>query len=322
MRSSRSENQSAGAPGPHFILLVEPESKKDKKLRERNFARLGVEPIWYQTDDMEHTQVWEFISNVAARTRPDLNSTRSSGKEYRAAFRTPERAQYLKKQLTAEESATLVSFITPGLTNALATTDYINVDCRTELQSKGHNEDLDDIIKMMIARRDNLYQRVRDGKMEVRALCSERKVREEFEAAATQIKSSSGVKLEVAREVLARKIARYKEVLKIASETRLDIRMSDAVLENKELDKFLSNSYALIIVPDLDNGTADMAVAFATQADGAAFETHLVEANSALVTERAARAEKLWWSAKSENQTLQVIKCLVDEHLELLRDSA
>ena len=305
-------NRSAGAPKLHFALLPEPGNKFEKSQKESALNNLGIRVIWYQTTDDQHSQIWEFLSDLAATCRKPSSRENLRGAEYRAAYRPSERRQYPEYQLYHEKSAALVSFITPDLTNAIATDEYLKVNCLKALQSSStfgmlgetfHSQ----VIDAMLERRDNLVARIEKGDIEVRALCSLQGFEKTLGNLAARIRSedASPGEIRLATQALANNIERYKFVIDLASRTDLNIRMSEG-FDEEETGGYMPTTYALIVTP-YSSSKSNLVLAFATQASYGNFGTQLVEANSALVQDRMARAEQLWWSASTEKLSLSLI---------------
>ena len=304
---------SAGVKFRHFALLHSPMNDSneinliEKEEREKKLNKIGITPIWYEShpNDVRHTQVFEYLANLAASVREKIEETKI-GEEKRVVFAPRERDKYLSEQLNYEKSSSVITFVTAKLTNAIAQEDYIKIDCVNGLMSSRPFSDFGESFEIsltegMLSRRTNIIERILQGKTKVRALCSKDDVKNTLD----KVKQSKDkIKLE-------RLIQRYEFLFQLTRESQyLEIRMSDGFPDIKK-ENHPIDSYALILSP-YSSGKANLAMAFATQANDAGFQTHLFEVNTPLVRERTARAEEMWWTADNQEDSINYLSEIVD----------
>jgi hypothetical protein len=302
----------------HFAFLLMPDGPADERKvavdeRTRQLRELGIRPIWYDTKDPEHSQIYEYLANLASATRPPVEVSTAAGKELRAAYGPDDRPKYLSAQLAFERRAAAITFVTQDLTNAIAPDEYILGDCigrrlRTAPAYRGFGDEFwEQVTTQMLARRDNLLSRMKLGQLSVRALCCRDGVRRELENARNLASEGDA-------SVLRRLIGRYHHTFKLASESpSFDVRLSDGFVRDAAVS-YTPDSYALIVAPHGVRGRADLVMAFAPQATFGAVQTHLIEANSDLTRERAAHAEEMWWSSTPEKESLAELRAVVEEY--------
>lgn len=309
----------------HFALLVKPTTRSEEDARakaatdrrEAELRALGIKAIWYETDDEDHSQIYEYLANLASTLRRDPVQISLPGHELRAAYGPEDRPAYLAQQLSHERSASAVTFVTQDLTNAIATDDYIKIDCIGRLKASAPYKSFkqafwDEVTRHMLARRDNLLERASKGLLSVRALCSRAGVRKTLEDALARATADDDTPPKDPG-ALRRLIAKYVHTFDLAAKSpTLDVRLTDGFLTDAG-SSYTPDSYALIVSP-YRNGRANMVLAFATQATHGAIQTHLIEANTDLVKDRAAHAEEMWWSSTSEVDSLIELRAMLEEY--------
>jgi hypothetical protein len=287
----RRAKESSGPEHRHFALLRRSDaSSKSDTLIEHDLSHLGVKPIWYDKDK-DHSHVWEFLS-LLAQNAPEIGST--IARVWRRLYGFDKRDEYLLKQCELEERATCVTFVTPKLTNAIGSEEFIQSVCipafRAKLRDSLRETGLVDRVSIaMIQRRKNLYRRMREGSLHVRVLFR----RTELEA-------------EMASDAAVREthVQRYRELVELASIGKLEFRLIDGAEHD---GRYQRDSYALIVVPrPADIG--DIVVAYAAQATSNYFETQMIERNTEAALHFAAQTEALWWNAMSSSESAGLVR--------------
>lgn len=315
----------AGRKHLHFAILVKPRpgsgedglAKAATDQRDAELRALGIKTIWYETNDKEHSQIYEFLANLASALRVNPVQISSPGHDLRAAYGPEDRPAYLAQQLLHERTASAVTFVTQDLTNAIAPDDYIEIDCIGKLKGSPAYQGFpqafwDEVARNMLHRRDNLLDRASTGLMSVRALCSRAGLRRSLDDALASATGHDGAPPKDPN-ALRRLIARYVHTFDLAAKSpALDVRLSDGFFKDAG-SSYTPDSYALIVSP-YRNGRANLVMAFATQATHGAIQTHLIEANTDLVKERTAHAEEMWWSSTPEIESLTEFNALLEEY--------
>lgn len=273
------------------------ESEQAREYRKTVTKETGIVFIEY-TPDLQHSQVWEFISylNTGKKDEPLL------GNRWAQWYRPVQRHEYLDRQLSIEKHARSVRFLTPKLTNAIATDAFLAQECRQGLLQKiaygepdKYRQDVENyILPLMTQRRDNLYKRLYEGSLEVRVLFLSSEFDREMQKPTPNLKE------------------RYTELLNMLETPELDIevRLLDGISE-KELTN--QATFALIYA-QAPKPTVDVATAYASQANLDLFQLHMVEINTEQVIQKTFLFEQYWASAWSE----QVSKAYIKRWLEKL----
>ncbi len=104
-------------------------------------ASIGFEP------DEDYSQVWEFISylNIGKRDEPVV------GKKWAQWYSWNQRHEYLLRQLDFEKISGSIKFLTPTLTNAIATDEHLRIKCRPK-----YKENETEVMTRMFDRRNKL----------------------------------------------------------------------------------------------------------------------------------------------------------------------
>src|SRR5215217_7321892 len=139
--------------GRHFAVV--PYDPTRDRLRKDLEKRMNIEFIVYEPDDDSHSQVWEFLSWLKTG-RPIQEPT--PGHSWEQWYLDEERPDYLRRQLSREKTATSVYYLTPTLTNALASDRHLQISCRANLEKKkGPDHPLVPVVlEQMTHRADNL----------------------------------------------------------------------------------------------------------------------------------------------------------------------
>jgi len=278
-------------PYTHFVLVAYDE--KLRALRDDFERRMNLRYIYYHPD-AKHTQVWEFLSFLKAG-RPKVQP--QPGQEWEQWYNQKERPDYLLAQLESEKTATSVRYLTPKLTNAIATTSLLAIDCREELAGRYDPEVIEGILAAMGERAANLDRRLREEGLEVRILFLERELREALDPGSPD------------REKLARAIERYRYLLKLIESTDLEVRVIRA-LSSEDL-KREEASFALIFNRRDDQAMADVAIAYSSQANNDFPEIHMVHINTTEIWKHTFTFERLWAAASNEEETKRLILHLI-----------
>lgn len=279
-------------PYKHFALV--PYSESLKALRDDIERRMNLQYIYY-TPDKEHTQVWEFISFLKAG-RP--KSQPQPGQEWEQWYHQRERPDYLLAQLAREKTATSARYLTPKLTNAIATSDFVNFDCREELEGRYDPEIIEQIISAMNSRASNLDRRLHEDGLEVRILFLESELLRSLDP-----ETSS-------KEKLARTIDRYRYLLSLTETTDLEVRVIRE-LTSDELKK-QEASFALIFNRNNTQSIADVSIAYSSQANNDFPEIHMVHINTPEIWKHTFTFEKFWAAARNEKETKLLILNLIE----------
>jgi len=282
-----------GLPCRHFVLVPFDESLK--ALRDDLGRRMNLQYIYYYPD-AQHTQVWEFISFLKAG-RP--KSSPQPGQPWEQWYHQRERPDYLQAQLDRELTATSVRYLTPRLTNAIASAEFLATDCCEELEGRYDPEVIERTLSVMKSRAANIEKRLREEGLEVRILFLESELRASLDPAA-----ASGDKL-------ARAVARYRRLLELIESTDLEVRVIPG-LSSEEL-KGNEASFALIFNRVDGQAAADVTIAYSSQANNDFPEIHMVLINTQEIWRHTFTFERLWAAARNEEATRRLIVELVTE---------
>ena len=128
-----------GSCQPHFAILPTTEAsnvaeRKDLETRanvtffEFDLLERTENPSIVNADEEEdfdrHAALWQFLSQIPDRA-PDREAALVPEKVTRSFFRVSRRADYLAMQNTFETKSTGFRFLTPTLTNAIATPEFL-----------------------------------------------------------------------------------------------------------------------------------------------------------------------------------------------------
>jgi hypothetical protein len=279
-------------PHKHFVLV--PHNEELRALRASFEKSMNLKYLYY-TPDRDHTQVWEFISFLkAGRPKPQA----VPGQEWEQWYHQRERPDYLLAQLEREKTATSIRYLTPKLTNAIATRELIDTDCREELEGRYDPAVIDQIIAGMNSRAENLDRRLREEGLEVRILFLETELLGSLDPDSPD------------KERLARAITRYRYLLHLTEVSDLEIRviqgMTSAELKREEA------SFALIFNRNKNQPMADVTIAYSSQANNDYPEIHMVHTNTQQIWRYTFTFEKLWAAARNEEETKRLILELVE----------
>ncbi|HEX2643154.1 MAG TPA: SIR2 family protein [Thermoanaerobaculia bacterium] len=294
--SSLVQNWNGSLLRRHYAVV--PYDETQSALRRQLEKTMNIRYLEYEVDpDGTHGQLWEFMSFLnAGRDLPEPRPGRSWDRWYRVE----ERADFLDRQLDREREAGTIHYLTPSLTNAIATPDHLTLSCRMELEDRfGHFPGaVDRILEIMAARSANLEERLYQKDLEVRVLFLEETLRGD---------------LDPARPAAARAVARerYRYLLRLAGETDLEVRIiPDLTADDLKLRH--EATYAVIFNRAAGQPLADVTVAYATQATRPGFEIHMVHINTAEARDRAYQFERFWAAALDEPRTRRRIEELIE----------
>lgn len=281
------KNLYGGRPFQKHYALVEHKGKEVKIWRNEVEKETGIKFIEY-FPDKEHSQVWEFISylNKAKIDEPEL------GKRWSQWYRAEkERGDYLARQLTFEQKAQSIRFLTPKLTNAIATKEHLEIIAAKELISQDYNkEDVETkIIPNMFARFHNLEKRLKEDDLEVRIMFLKSNLESDF-------KNPNDIV-----------IKRYQHLLDMLDNPNYDVEVR--LLEELFSDylKKREASYA-IIFNNVPKPNADVVIAYASQATTDYFKIHAIQQNTEEVEKKIIQFERYWASALSEQESRNYIE--------------
>jgi hypothetical protein len=285
-------------PYRHYALVSHDPALQ--ALRDDISRRMNLTYIYYQPD-AQHTQLWEFIACLKAG-RPRIAF--QPGGEWEQWYLQKERPEYLLIQLERERTATSVRFLTPKLTNALATPEHLAADCREELAGRYEPEVLERVLAVMGDRAANLEARLRDDALEVRVLFLETELRRSLDPAAEPA---------IPQETMRRTVARYRHLLALDAETDLDFRLipnwTAEQLKRREA------SFALIFnrpAPEAGEPLADVTIAYSSQATNDFPEIHTVHINTQEIWRHAFVFERFWAAALDEPRSRRLVEDLID----------
>jgi hypothetical protein len=270
-------------PGPHYAL-VEEGTLSDEKRGEWE-GKLGVQILEYKPDP-DYSQVWEFIASL----KPGNISPPRPSSAWENFYLAEERPDYLAMQLHREKEAASCRYITPKLTNAIATDAYIARHCQDELgkfeeKVADFNGFRDRTTDLMLGRSKNIVDLLARG-IEVRLVFLASTITEEID------------KLhEVAVE-------RYGYALSLLDKypAHLHMRAYNYPIPREE---FMKCSFALVFG---QTASPDVAIFYAPQASSNKFSTHIVQINTPYVTERIALFERYWAASLSEQDTIALLR--------------
>ena len=284
----------AGKPTRRHYALV-PHNPVSKSWRESLTEKIGITFLEYIPDE-NHSQVWEFISflNTGKQDVP------IAGEKWAQWYLPSQRHNYLKCQLSLERTARAVCFLTPTLTNSIATDEYLDVFCRSKMKTHRLIPDDEenaryidyDIIPLMVERRNNLEEGLHKGRLEVKALFLKNELDKEF------------------IEPHELTIERYRHLIGLLKDLTIDLEVRlipDLISE--QFEKY-ETGYALIY-GDLPKPRVDVAIAYASQSTINYSQIHMIEINTETVKDRSFLFEQFWASAWSEQDSVAYIERLV-----------
>jgi len=282
-----------GLPHKHYALV--PVSDNDNiNYTRRKLSELGIEFIEYSPDSV-HSQVWEFLAFLIAYTQPELPEPY---KEWGKSYLPDRRADYLKFQLEREKTARSMYFFTPSLTNVIATDEDINGTIRNHLTSKRiySDDQIEEIINIMRARKQNLENRLELNKVEVRVLFLETELRDSINNTGDPVVGE-----------------RYRHLLKLMDAPGLHVRLIPEISADHLRDKH-EGSYGLIFNQTTPQELElDVTIAYASQANKNFFDIHLIQINTCEVKERVYQFERFWGSAIDKNETKEIIQNIINK---------
>jgi SIR2-like domain len=285
-------------PYRHYTLVAHDPALQ--ALREDFSRRMNLTYLYYHPD-ATHSQVWEFISCLKAG-RP--RAAFQAGGEWEQWYLQKERPEYLLTQLEQEKTATAVRYLTPKLTNAIATEEYLAAECRDELAGRYEPEVIDRIIAAMQERATNLATRLRQDSLQARALFLESELRQSLDSS-----GAAG-----SAEKRTRATARYRLLLALDEETGLEFRLIPALSADQL--KRREASFALIFNrPDRDGLSeplADVMIAYSSQATNDFPEIHMVHINTQEIWRHMFVFERFWEAALSNAESRRIVRELID----------
>ena len=275
-----------GTTGRHYALVEKNSVTLDQKNQWRK--ALGVEIIEY-VPDQTYSQVWEFLASLKPQQK---NVSPIAGQSYENFYLLYERADYLKEQLATEKLATSCRFLTPGITNCLATEDYIRIICAETLNK--YKEELgekfdkfkNDVLENMWLRAKNIEEKLEQDNFEFRSIFLIDKVKEELALGDPLI------------------VKRYHYILELIKKhpKKLRLRTYGHSIDNKE---YMKSTYALIF---FGSRLADIGYFYAPQATTNKFAAHMMQINTKPVTERVEHFERYWVNSLSEEMTITMLE--------------
>ena len=286
-------DKQGGLPHRHYALI--PFDRKLDAFRANLARQMNIE-IQYYRPDAKHSQVWEYLSLLKAG-RPE--TAKRPSHEWQQWYLQKERPDYLLTQLEREESATSVRYLTPKLTNAIATKDYLAIDCRDDLKGRYKSKIIESTHEAMAQRASNLERRLREEGLEVRVLFLEQELRKSLDPA------------NVEKDKLGRAVGRYQYLLELTKTTDLEVRVVPG-LTSDDLKK-QEASFALIFNKTDGLPTADVTIAYSSQATNDFPEIHMVQINTPEIWKHTFTFERLWAAAKNEEETNHLIRNLIDQ---------
>lgn len=277
------------AAQPHHALVPESEYERieDREALVRR-ARIRVEPFRLQpqaADRDPYRAVWQFLSQLAPARPVDTRPGARGG----SFFLTEERPAYLRLQHRFEQSAHAFRFITPGLTNALATPEYLEQVVPGTLagfrQSVSAFESWRDEVSACMKMRMETLQRQAAAGREFRILCDRDETLRELAAGCPVT------------------LARYRHVLAMLEDESLDVQLR---FTGQSEESVSLKSYASLIRSN--TRSSDVAVAYATQGTTPRYNTHVFEINTAFAAELLVTFEREWVRACPAAQARQLLQ--------------
>ncbi len=262
---------------PHYALVPKSEAGKEWK---RDLARkLNITFIEYEPDK-HHSQVPEFISylNAGKQDKPVV------GNKWAQWYLPKERNEYLQRQLQFETEARAVRFLTPTLTNGIATDAHLNEKCAPNHAGEAG------VLEGMFLRRDNLLEGLHSGRLQVEILF---------------LKEALDSDLADADDIV---IDRYNSLLELIENTSLDVEVRLLPdLSQQDLDKNQATHALIYMAEPAPN--VDAVVAYARQATVTeAVSVTMVEVNTDAVKDRSYQFDRYWASAWGEQRTALYIR--------------
>jgi SIR2-like protein len=279
-------------PRRHFVLVPYDESLAS--LRSDYERKMNLQYLYYHPDE-NHTQVWEFISFLkAGRSKPQPQP----GEEWEQWYHQKERPEYLLVQLERERTATSVHYLTPKLTNAIATPEFLAADCCDDLEGRYDADVIVRILDAMKQRAANLERRLREERLEARVLFLERELRQSLDPQTPD------------KARLARAVERYRYLLRLVETTDLEVRVISG-LASEDL-KRQEASFALLFNRNEAGSFADVTLAYSSQATNDFPEIHMVHINSPEIWRHTFTFEKLWAAARNEEETRALLSTAIE----------
>lgn len=277
------------AAQPHYALVPEPEFERiEDRERLRTHANIEVQAFRLQpraADRDPYRAVWQYLSQIAPATPVDIAPGARGG----SFFLADERPAYLRLQNAFEASAHAFRFITPGLTNALATPAYLEQIVPATLA--GFRRSVtdwerwrDEVCAAMRARMHTLARRIEAG-CEFRILCDR-------EAVLADLSSGCAVTR-----------ARYRRVVALLEDAALDVQLR---FRGESAESASLTSYACLLRGNAR--TSDIAIAYATQGTTPRYNAHVFEINTAFAGELLATFEREWVRACPARQAREVLR--------------
>ena len=236
----------------------------------------------------DHSEIWQFL----AQLKSDDNFVPEHGKPQGAFFSTLRRPEYLNQQAALERRAGAFRFLTPRVTNALATMEFLEEDAAKTLptffQWLPADEKPDEwrkrVIREMHHRRIILDMKLRQG-YEVRILAEVDKTREQARTASEPMK------------------ARYRRIIELIKDQALDVelRLTDGVFSEHGVA-----SFGLALTRHATG--SDVAVSYSTQANVNDFNVHIIQQNTEFARSRLLIFEQEWVRAYPENESLAILE--------------
>lgn len=275
----------------HFALIDSSQIGKvpDRDALEKqagiSFLDFSLDP--HNEDGDTYRALWQCLSQI-----PKVNDfTPKPGTVSRTFYPGPARPEYLRMQDEFEQHTDVFRFITPTLTNGFATHQYLNAvapdalqNFETVIEPSEWKDWPDKVIAQMRSRASTFVTRLRAG-AEARLLCDAKKL-------ANDIATGSDVVLE-----------RYKYVLKWLDDPQADVELR---LFNKTEDSVSLTSFASLMCGNWAG--SDIAVAYATQATVATFNTHVFEINTEFSKDMLVIFEREWARAMPSVASAEVIR--------------
>ena len=263
-----------------FDLLERPKIKKNKSAEE-DFDRYAA--------------LWQFLSQIPDRA-PDREAALAPEAVTRSFFRVSRRADYLAMQNNFETKSTGFRFLTPTLTNAIATPAFLEEKTPATLVEFRNKEGIDDweawkddVIGGMKARAGTFLDRMNNG-AEARILCRRK---ETLGAIAKASESGDSATLK-----------RYRLCLNLfdVKQQDIEIRFMEDTVETRSL-----MSYASLIRLN-PNRSADIGVAYAAQATTSEFDAHVFEMNTEFSREMLVIFEREWARSISLDESMSELR--------------
>ncbi|MEM7007024.1 MAG: SIR2 family protein [Pseudomonadota bacterium] len=276
----------------HYALLPAQElnTVRERELLEK---RAGVVFQTFDLDDKpedgdSYRALWQFLSQIP---RQDPTFKPRSGQVARTFYPGSERPSYLKMQDDFERNTDVFRFITPTLTNGFATHEYLEVLAPPTLENfkevvgpEKWPTWTSDVVKQMKSRASTFAMRLRGG-AEARILCSAKRLADEIATGDPTV------------------LARYTYVLDWLDDPNADVELR---LYAETEDSVSLTSFASLMCGSWSG--SDIAVAYATQATVAAFNTHVFEINTEFSKDMLVIFEREWARALPSKASAEVVR--------------